>query len=371
MKKDNKRLLVESSALIAATYSGIPNVLANFAWWLCKKNYDCDFFIGNTIIPKKKILKAVKLGSGTGLLLDSKWRNMEPNDFSRCSEYAKSYDSCIFTNLRPTERFFSNEYQFIYDFSFLEVLECHTDAVVSVFGKDCMKKLKLNDKNFCISDHVANSLIELFDVEPKRVSVIPLGTDIPSSSFSKSVELMKRRNVEAYCVVIGTLEPRKNIDLVFRFVTENRDFLDRYKLVFIGADGWGETFEDKIKFYGLTDIFEQGRIVKAGYTTNSLKNVLLKLAAFSIYPSIYEGFGLPVLESMKMSTPVAASVATSLPYIEDKGAYFFNPECLLSFTEAIEKLESDLRSGNVVKPDQKLLSKFSYENMTDVIVNSI
>ena len=371
MKKVNKRLLIESSALITPTYTGIPNVLANFAWWLCKKKYDCDFFIGNTIIPKKNIVAAVKLGSGNGLRRDAIWRNMRPNDFSRCSEYAQAYDRCIFTNLRPTERFFSQEYQFIYDFSFLDVPECHTDAVVNVFSHDCMRKIQLNDKNFCISEHVANSLVELFDVESKKVSVIPLGADITSNSFLKSVEIIKRRKVEAYCVVVGTLEPRKNIDLVLRFVQQNMDFLDRYKLVCIGGDGWGESFENKIKFFGLTDMFENGRIVKAGYTTNSLKNVLLKFAAFSIYPSIYEGFGLPVLESMKLSTPVAASVATSLPYITDKGAYFFNPECLKSFTEAIEELESDLLYGSPRKPEQNILSKFSYENMTDVIVNSI
>jgi glycosyltransferase involved in cell wall biosynthesis len=108
-------------------------------------------------------------------------------------------------------------------------------------------------------------------------------------------------------LVLGTIEPRKNAGQVLRFIKEHPGFLKQHKFVFLGRFGWGTTIEEQISHFGVGDAYSSGRIVFPGFVSDYVKCLLLRDAELVIYPSLFEGFGLPLLEAAPRVRLVVAS----------------------------------------------------------------
>jgi glycosyltransferase involved in cell wall biosynthesis len=138
-------------------------------------------------------------------------------------------------------------------------------------------------------------------------------------------------------VVLGTLEPRKNVRLVLQFVAQNRQFLRATRFVFIGRWGWGETVTDLVEHYGIETEVAAGRVVFAGFVSDEVKDLLVANARCVVYPSRYEGFGLPIIEALSVGTPVITTLSSSLPEAAGPHAYYFDMDSVDSFSSAISR----------------------------------
>jgi glycosyltransferase involved in cell wall biosynthesis len=185
---------------------------------------------------------------------------------------------------------------------------------------------------------------ELYGVEGDRIDVIPLGVDTnvfrpPAEEDVRAVR--QRFGIDGPYVLFLGLDPRKNlptmIDAFARLPTATRP-----TLVLAGGEPWDPTGRSPV-----TEVLDsishevRERIVLTGYVQESTKAALLGGAQVLAYPSLYEGFGLPVLEAMACGTPVLTSNVSALPELVDGAGVLVDPTDADAIAAGIETLTSD------------------------------
>jgi glycosyltransferase involved in cell wall biosynthesis len=125
--------------------------------------------------------------------------------------------------------------------------------------------------------------------------------------------------------VLGTIEPRKNASLVLRYLAAHPNFSKRYRVVFLGRFGWGNSIEHLLEEFQLSEQYAAGRIIFPGFVTEQAKHALIRNAQLLVYPSLFEGFGLPLLEAATLGVPSVSTRSSSLPEAAGPHAYYFDP----------------------------------------------
>jgi len=141
-----------------------------------------------------------------------------------------------------------------------------------------------------------------------------------------------------YLLYLGTLEPRKNIPLLLRAFADLAQRDPEAWLVIAGKKGW---YFDEI-FHTVDALNLANRVIFTGYVDEADKPALLRGASLFVYPSVHEGFGVPVLEAMASGVPTIAGNRTSIPEIAGDGALLIDPASLPELTAALEHLYTDV-----------------------------
>ena len=171
---------------------------------------------------------------------------------------------------------------------------------------------------------------------------------------------------------VGVMEKRKNLTrLVEAFAQAQPHLLPDYRLVLVGQPGPKIDMDDStnihnvIQRHGLAE-----KVILTGYVDDAALSTFYHQAAFYIFPSLYEGFGLPILEAFANNLPVAAARATSLPEIAGDAAVYFDPLNCTEMAAQIKQLavESDLRRSLAEKGRQRL-KVFTWEKTAQEIIN--
>ncbi len=142
---------------------------------------------------------------------------------------------------------------------------------------------------------------------------------------------------EQYLLYLGTLEPRKNVPLLLRAFAQLARRHPEARLVIAGKKGWH--FDEIFDTARSLNLAEQ--VLFTGYIDDADKPALMRGASLFVYPSLHEGFGIPVLEAMASGVPTIAGNRTSIPEIAGDGAMLINPESLAELSNALELLYSD------------------------------
>jgi glycosyltransferase involved in cell wall biosynthesis len=168
------------------------------------------------------------------------------------------------------------------------------------------------------SQATAHDLTELYGVEPGRVTVVPLGVEPPGEPDRPGAQrLLSELGVRGpFLLTVGTLEPRKNLPRLLAAFGEVTDELPDHHLVVVGPVGWGPA---------LRPTWDSVRVKLAGPVGDAVLQALYQAADGLAYPSLYEGFGLPVLEAMAHGTPVLTSDRSSLPEVAGDAAMLVDP----------------------------------------------
>ena len=205
-----------------------------------------------------------------------------------------------------------------------------------------------------------NDLIKFFcrdeinHVYAKKITVIPLGFEENKISISKNKE---NTIIGNYFLFLGRLEHKKNTDTLIKaftlFSKNNKDT----KLVLAGFAGRGgkeiiNNIPEKLK----------NRIIITGYVSGETKHVLLKNALCFVFPSRYEGFGIPLLEAMNYNLPIIASNIPTSKEVASDNALFFETENANELFEQMQKINNNknLRE-EIIQNHQKTLKKYSWE----------
>jgi len=203
--------------------------------------------------------------------------------------------------------------------------------------------VKGSDMIIADSENTKNDIIRLLDVPREKIKVILLAADAKFNTMypDKAVADMLREKYglpEEFMLTVGTVEPRKNlpglVEAAALYRMENKKTID---IVIAGDKGWGyEQLMGKVRSLGMEE-----NVKITGYLEEEELPVMYKLAKFFVYPSFYEGFGLPVLEAMSCGTPVICSSASSLPEITGDAGILVDPDDVPGLKNAIKEMDGD------------------------------
>jgi len=167
---------------------------------------------------------------------------------------------------------------------------------------------------------------------PERIRVIPWGVESVAVSDADRVEIAARHQLPSrFLLWVGTAEPRKNLR---GLMTALRSTTQDVPLVLVGPDGWGVDIDELIAGVGRP-------VIRLGVVSQRDLMVLYNLAEVFIYPSLLEGFGMPVLEAMSQGTPVVTSSGTATEEVAGGAALLVDPTNLDGIAESVDLLLRD------------------------------
>src|SRR5262245_20944432 len=190
------------------------------------------------------------------------------------------------------------------------------------------RTLRVAERVIVPSDATRRDLIELYGVQAERIATIPLGVDADVFRPPKGDEVAgvrSRYRIEGPYLVFLGLDRRKNLPALAEAVRRMKTS-ERPTLVLVGGRPWDPSGRDRVR-EALDGVppGALGRVVMTGYVPDATKAALLGGADALVYPSLYEGFGLPVLEAMACGTPVIASDVAALPELVDGAGVLVDP----------------------------------------------
>jgi len=195
------------------------------------------------------------------------------------------------------------------------------------------------------SQNTAHDLTALWGVPPEKINVLYSGVEPyfrPLTDGTELARVRKRYNLPPrFILSVGTLQPRKNYERLIRAFAQLMDNLQHgtcnLHLLIAGGKGWlYESIFDCVRQLGL-----EKEVLFPGFVAEEDLPALYTLADLFAFPSLYEGFGLPVLEAMACGTPVVCSEASSLPEVAGDAALLVDPLDVESWTEAMGRALED------------------------------
>lgn len=195
-------------------------------------------------------------------------------------------------------------------------------------------------------------LVAYLQVPPEKATLVYLGT-----SLVEPLEALPY--AEDYILVVGTLEPRKNLDTVLlAYSLLSRQMPAYPQLYIVGRQGWGELrLEEKI-----AELHLQDKVKILGFVSDEQLALRYSQARMLVYPSLYEGFGFPVIEAMKCGCPVITSNLSSLPELAGDAALLVNPLEVEEITQAMLRVIGDPQLAQQLRTKGRIRAAlFSWE----------
>jgi glycosyltransferase involved in cell wall biosynthesis len=226
------------------------------------------------------------------------------------------------------------------------------------------------------SNFVAGEVIDHFAIDPANVHTIHLS--VPNFADESGLDRKAQPAVDVsvrssnrpkaagapYILAIGTVEPRKDYPSLIRAFALLAASNPELRLLIVGQTGWGETAFAE----ALAQLPQElrARIDRRGYVVDEDRTRLLCGASLLVYPSVYEGFGLPPLEAMAAGVPVVATTAGSLPEVLGNGALLVPPGDHVALAEAMQRVLMDTSlSADLVRNGFQQAAHFSAETMIE------
>lgn len=256
------------------------------------------------------------------------------------------------------------------DMIFFKYPELHIKSKIIYFRFFIWLTSLFADKVICISKSTQQDYLAHFKVSPELTTVIELGKDNsyhPDVNREEVNRVLNKYSIDGdYILFIGTIEPRKNVSNLIlayeRLIAEG--FCHR--LVIVGKKGWHyDAVFSLANERGIND-----KIIFTGFIEETEKPYFLAGASVFVYPSLYEGFGIPVLEALACGTPTITSNISSMPEVAGDAALLIKPESPEEIYNAIKKilldpnLRSDLKARSL-----RQASNFSWEKTANMTID--
>jgi glycosyltransferase involved in cell wall biosynthesis len=251
----------------------------------------------------------------------------------------------------------------IHDFVPFLFPEIQHSKTIAVFKRK-LRWAELKCSHFiCVSQNTQNDLLHLFPrIPPNKISVIYEAAEDKYDAFQKLSPAEKSKKIACisqqyglnkFILAQGTREPRKNLDRLIKafIIFKRKNPRSKIELAISGKYGWGKDLlppsDNSVKILG--------------YIPEKDMVALHASALCLCYPSLYEGFGLPIIKSMKVGTPVITSHTSSLPEVADSAAIFIDPTNINDIASALEKIvKSSILRRQLIAKGFRQSQKFSW-----------
>jgi glycosyltransferase involved in cell wall biosynthesis len=213
-----------------------------------------------------------------------------------------------------------------------------TMALPNLLVERLLMKLSLNRSSAVIADSrsTAADIRGQFGISGEKLHTIHLGSPL----FLKGLKRGRGQEKSVprkYFLFVGTLDPRKNFERLFKAFEMIKPLSQDLHLVIVGGKGWkNKKFRKMVQMHPL-----KTHIHMTGYLPRNKLASYYENAICLLFPSLYEGFGLPILEAMSCGTPVITSNTSSMPEVAGDAALLVNPYDIRSIADAMKRLMSD------------------------------
>lgn len=230
----------------------------------------------------------------------------------------------------------------IYDLTVLTHPECHKWMNRKIVERGLRATVKNADAVIAISQNTKADIMNILRIPEERITVTYLAA---GTEFKENVDVERRNAVkdkyglpEKYMFFLGSLEPRKNIKTLIKAYSILPESLKKeFSLVVAGGVEWlSSDIPAFVKSLNIED-----KVVFAGYIESADKGALYSMASVFVYPSLYEGFGLPILEAMASGTPVVTSNTSSMPEVAGNAAILVSPLDSQEMSAAMARILDD------------------------------
>jgi glycosyltransferase involved in cell wall biosynthesis len=219
-----------------------------------------------------------------------------------------------------------------------------TADVKRAYFKLCNRIARSADHILTVSECSRRDIIDILGVAPDRVTNLYQSSDaarymsgIDDAAIARHVEGLIDVGMREYFLFFGAIEPKKNLA---RLIEAYLGSGVKTPLVIVGAPGWGSE-RDVALLKSMSSLDTRKRIIWLGYLPRDMLYRLIAGARATLFPSLYEGFGLPLLESMALGTPVITSNVSSLPEVGGDAPVYVDPYDVTSIAAAISRVDAD------------------------------
>jgi len=213
------------------------------------------------------------------------------------------------------------------------------------------------------SENSKRDIISILKLPEEKVKVIYIGIDDefrPINDKGKVNSVKIKYGIDkGFILHVGSLQARKNIPrLIEAYSNLTTEILSRYQLVITGGKSWkSEEIFTKVKQLNL-----ENSIIFTDFVDSKDLPLLMNASTLLVFPSLYEGFGIPPLEAMACGTPVVASNTSSIPEVVGDAALLFDPYNIKEMTKAINRALTDVKLRNKLrKSGFERIKQFSWE----------
>ena len=223
----------------------------------------------------------------------------------------------------------------VHDISYVHYPEFFSKRDLRLLGTYVPYSVKAARHVLTLSESAAEDIERVYGVPRSKISVVPLAARAPYSSMAEPTRVSYMREAyglsEPYILAVGNLQPRKNLLRLVEAVAQLPAWASDLKLAVVGKAQWKES-----EIYRMvTELGLRDRVVFTGYVSDEDLALLYHGSLALVYPSLYEGFGLPILEAMACGTPVICSNTSSMPEVAGDAAIMIDPLNVGELADAI------------------------------------
>lgn len=277
--------------------------------------------------------------------------------------FSVNADLSLFFNYIVPPRISGKVLTTIHDLTWLRYPETMDKKNLQRIEKDINYSINRADKILTVSGFSKQEMISLLKLPAEQIVVVPCAAgEMPESA--DFAEIANKYNLaKPYLLYVGNIEPRKNLSrLLQAFDLLKSEQGIAHKLVIAGGSGWGNgEFQQAVQ-----KMQYSADVVQVGYVEAALKRALYENAAAFVFPSLYEGFGIPPLEAMSCGCPVVCAKAASLPEVVGDAAELMEPLSVQSIAAGIWRvIGSEQRSAELVYLGYEQARKYSWDKSAE------
>ncbi len=230
----------------------------------------------------------------------------------------------------------------VHDLSFIRYPDTHPTRRLAWLAKGFSSTIKRARQILTVSAFSKNEIVELLGVDPASVAIAyngvnsrfrPLNRDFLKTNLKKW-----SLKPDGYLLSVGTLEPRKNLTSLFKaYEILPNGIKKSWPLVVVGMVGWKE----KTIIKEMNALIRKGNLIPLGYLNDEQLAQIYAGAKLFVFPSLYEGFGMPPLEAMACGIPVISSNRASLPEVVGEAGILVDPEDIHAMAQALRSVLTD------------------------------
>lgn len=346
VKLTKRRIFIEATVLMREQRTGVDYLAEGLLGELIRASPDVDFVLFSFAKPIEDLrLKAPNVTfKSITKMTERLYRMLLLVGIAPSVEWLldeDKIDDCIFPNFSswPLKSPGSRSYPFVHDTSYLDTPEYSSKRLRRFLDMTVRRSVKYANAVLVNSISTKNDVMRHYKVAESRLVV--LYPAVPKPARPEPIHVPPE-----YILYLGTMEPRKNVTSLIRaHLALPESVRKRYPLVLAGKKGWlDEEIQDLL-------FANKGNYVHwLGYVTDGQRAQLWKGATIFVYPSAYEGFGMPVLEAQSNGVPVITTRSSSLPEAGGTAAYYSNSDSK-SLSRSIKYLLDNLAVRNCMTTD--------------------